>query len=139
MNAMNNPLIAILAEAAEFSDLGRKFRGEDAQFGWSDVAILSAMVAAVALFVWILRKTAARRTRVRGYDNPRKLFVSLCRTHALDRSQRRLLNRLAARQGLDSPAILFVSPERFRGPGLVGLSPRGQQRLASLHERLFGV
>ena len=46
-------------------------------------------------------------------DCPNRLFRDLCRAHNLDWGERALLNKLAQRHQLATPAELFVSPECF--------------------------
>lgn len=72
------------------------------------------MVLSFAALVWLLSRIAKRQERPGSCNNPRLLFRSLCDAHHLDRSQRKLLERLARFRRLEHPAALFLDPRLFQ-------------------------
>jgi hypothetical protein len=134
---MSTFLPILLAQQGRIADMGRNFRGSNAQLSRDDLLIFSIGILAVACLLALLRRLAQGAPR-RPVNSPRRLFRDLCRLHGLDRGSRLLLVRLARYQKLDHPGRLFVEPERFE-PGNLGPLASKQQRYREIRERLFGT
>jgi hypothetical protein len=98
-------------------------------------ALLVAILLALLLALVAARRIAARHAP--GYHNPAALFRELSRLHELDWAARRLLKRIARQQGLDSPARLFVEPDRLSGERLQGPLAAFREPAAALARVLF--
>ncbi|OHB79296.1 MAG: hypothetical protein A2W31_15715 [Planctomycetes bacterium RBG_16_64_10] len=109
--------------------MGSRFQGDGARFDAQDVVTGLLILAVVVLAVIGSSQLLSRQDRQRVRNNPRELFRSLCRAHALDRSSRRLLWELARWQRLAQPACLFLEPNRFDA---ANLSPPLRQRHAEV-------
>ncbi len=127
----------LLGEASDFSALGRKFRGDNARLGWSDLIAVLAIIAAIALLFWFLKRTSSGIGRTRNRNSPRQLFKQLCRAHSLTAANGRLLRRLARSQGLAHPARVFVEPHRFDPQRLKPSMRKDESRLNELRGKLF--
>lgn len=134
---MSTFLPILLAQQGRIADMGRNFRGSNAQLTSNDLLIVSVGFLAVACLLALLR-WLAQGTPPRPVNSPRRLFRELCRLHGLDHGSRLLLLRLARYQKLDHPGRLFVAPERFE-PGNLGPLASKQQRYREIRERLFGA
>ena len=129
------PAIALLAQG-RYEQMSRHFRegGENA-----DPATFALFVVALlAILVVIL--VAARVVSARhapGYHSPRALFQELSRLHGLDWTSRSLLKRLALQQGLETPSLLFLEPDRLASHRLVGPLESCRPQIASIAQVLF--
>ncbi len=133
---MESLLLILLAQQDRIADLGRNFRGANAELSYKDLLLASFIVIGVAALVALLKRLS-RDTPRRAINSPRRLFRDLCRLHGLDRASRGLLRRLARQQQLDHPARLFVEPERF-DPCNLGPLANQARRYQAIHQRLFG-
>lgn len=86
-------------------------------------------LASFAALVWLMARLARRHDKRGSYNNPGALFRSLCKLHQLDRTQRKLLTRLAQARRLEQPAALFLEPLHFETEDL---SPPWQAQAATL-------
>jgi hypothetical protein len=75
--------------------------------------------------------------RGRGIHHPRRLFISLCRAHALDRNHQRLLSDLAQFHQLKHPGSLFLQPELFDSLKLGSAFEPHRAALEKLRQQLF--
>lgn len=117
-------------------DFGRSFREAEANFQWSNVALVVASVIAVGVaFSLVMRYLAWREGR--RYHHPQKLFAELCRAHSLDRMSRKRLQRLAAAHKLTDPARLFLEPERFETAHLDASINDDRAALVALRDLIF--
>lgn len=90
--------------------------------------VVLMLVLGLAVFYALLRPELARRRRVS------ECLDRLVQAHGLDAAQRRALRRLAARAGLDNPALLFVRRSLLEQFGQE--LPPGM--LEALRARLYG-
>jgi hypothetical protein len=72
-----------------------------------------------------------------AFHNPRKLFVTLCRAHNLDRSQQRLLVLLAQHHRLPQPPTLFLQPALFEAASLGPQLSSQASQLRAMQQQLF--
>jgi hypothetical protein len=86
----------------------------------------------LVLFLW----DRYRRELHRIANDPRTLFHELCRSHGLNRGERRLLWKAAVRYRLDHPALVFAIPHYVHE--LAGSSGPHGRAYAGLAVRLFG-
>jgi len=127
-------------QADVLRSMSRGFHGKDAELDLGTV--LSCLLIAAAFFIAIglLSRWAAPKERAGSYRSPRALFRALCRAHGLDRSQRRLLLRLARLRQMPQPAALFLQPESFAtstlSPELQGQSAAVQSLCATIFGEL---
>jgi hypothetical protein len=126
------------AEPADLAmNMGRNFREAGERFQWSSVLLVVAIIALVALTVWLLvRYVNFRETR--GFHNPKRLFQELCAAHGLNRHRRNLIARLAAAHQLEYPAALFLAPERFDVAQLDASWQSQRAALEELRDAIFG-
>ena len=101
--------------------------------GWGVVVIAAGLVATA----WVRAHWAGPLRESLARSSPNRLFRGLCRVHALAWADRRLLWRLARFQGLDTPARLFLEPERFDRAALDPRMPDAQTRYQAIRGRLF--
>ena len=74
---------------------------------WVPLAAVAVVILFwVGLYVWWPRRWAAGA----GTDDPRSLFLELCRAHRLDRDRCALLWKVAQHQHAEQPAQVFVDP-----------------------------
>ncbi|HVX61152.1 MAG TPA: hypothetical protein VHC19_11135 [Pirellulales bacterium] len=90
-----------------------------------------------AALVWLLARVARRNDKRGSYNNPRALFRALCKLHRLDRTQRKLLLRLAQARQLEQPAALFLEPLHFETADLPQPWQAQAESLEILHRALF--
>ena len=110
----------------------------------AQVATLWTMgiVAGVGLLVaggyWLYLVWLKRRDWQASQD-PWHLFRQLCTAHQLNKSQVRLLKRLAKQDSLESPIPLFLEPERLRKIAKGTSARREQTKIQDLAKVLFGA
>jgi hypothetical protein len=131
--------LGLLAERPDWERLGDHFRRGPTDFNSYNLLAVIAIAAAFVLGIFLLQRFAQRRDHSKSYTSPTELFRELCRAHRLDRSERRLLKRLAAAWGLARPAYLFIEPDYFDTAGLPVEWQEDSHRVASIRERLFGA
>jgi hypothetical protein len=134
MNSLTLPLI-LAAQEPRWESIARGFKSRpmDARQTLLALAVLVGIAAALVLFSQLLHLLERRGS----YDGPKRLFLALCRAHALSWGERWWLWRLARSQRLRDPARLFLEPERFLPANLpLGLRMHAS-RLAAIAERLF--
>ena len=129
--------LGLLAEQSNWQRLGDRFRRDATDFNQYNALAVVAIVAAIVIGLVVLNRFARRRAGDKAYNSPSELFRELCRAHRLDRSDRRLLKRLATAWGLASPAYLFIEPDYFDTAGLPVEWQEASHRVAGLRERLF--
>ena len=105
--------IELLARRDDLRGISEGFRGRSM---WDNapqaVLFVGIMLFIVVAMLLIGRLTAKYEQRL-ATNSLSGLFRELCRIHKLNFAARRLLKRLAAHRGLESPAYLFVQPEHF--------------------------
>jgi hypothetical protein len=101
---------------------------------WTILASL-AVILALGLLVshWISR----RRQKEFWCDSSSQLFRELCRAHRLDRTNRRLMQKLASARGVGSAAELFVEPDNFDAANLSKVLDSSANELRQLRHELF--
>lgn len=100
------------------------------------------IVAGVGLLVaggyWLYLVWMKRRDWQASQD-PWHLFRQLCTAHQLNKSQVRLLKRLAKQDALTSPIPLFLEPQRLRKFAKETSARREQTKIQDLAKVLFGA
>ena len=126
MHNLATNVLAFIANEERLRGMASGFQGKRARIGAPDLVLWLAILAALALCLWIASRWLYRSDRRLPYNNPRRLFRILCRAHGLGAADRRVLARLAQQHGLLNPARLFLEPERFNistAPGNPRLPP----------------
>ena len=128
----------LLADRSQiFRDMGSGFREKRESFEPTDLLWWLLAVAVLMAAFGCLASFLAKRDKRRLFNNPRSLFKALCAAHDLDRTSRNLLKQLAWAQHLETPARLFLEPDRF-DPALAGPELAGQTAaLGALRKKLF--
>jgi hypothetical protein len=117
-------------------DFGRSFREAEANFHWSNAALVVACIVAIGLaFSLAVRYLTWREGR--RYRHPHQLFAELCRAHGLDRASRKRLQRLASAHKLADPARIFLEPERFETTQLGASFNDDRAALEALRDLIF--
>ena len=117
-------------------DFGRSFREAEANFQWSNAALVVTSVVAIGLaFSLVVRYLTWREGR--RYRHPHKLFAELCRAHSLDRVSRKRLQRLASAHKLADPARVFLEPDRFDTTHLDASINDDRAALEALRDLIF--
>lgn len=137
INSLFHWTALLAAEGDPFRGMGAGFRGENAQFHWSDAAFLSGLVAAVPILLWILARLLPKGDKLRQLNSPPQLLLQLARAHGLDRSTRRLMRKLAEVRQLQHPGLLFLEPQLLGLEGLPAAWKKREPRLNALRARLF--
>ncbi|WP_425398825.1 hypothetical protein [Aeoliella sp.] len=126
-----------LANREAWQSLGNRFSGDHTKFNmgdlWGLLGIVLAGIALVWLLNWIYRRQQARRLS----NEPRHLFIDLCRAHRLSRRDRRRLLHLAEEFDISSAVMLFVRPDLFAAENM---STDNEKELAAyqrLADKLF--
>jgi hypothetical protein len=101
---------------------------------WS--VILGATFLVVVVMI-VSRWRAKRQKAEFLSDSVTQMFSELSRAHRLDRTNRRLLKKLAAAHGAKSAATLFVEPEYFDASKLPPALVASAQELHQLRHKLF--
>jgi hypothetical protein len=128
MTADWTPTLARLSEAPrKFS----QFRSEP-----SAVATVTLLVIALAILL-VIGYVLARRLvgLAREPDPGHAIFAELAEAHALTNADRKLLRKLALREGLDDPAKVFVEKRHLEAYAKSDTNPAYRR----LFERLFGA
>lgn len=99
--------------------------------------ILAALIAS-AIAAWWGVNIWKRRQGQLPHRHPQRLFAALCSAHRLDRNQRRLIAQLAEFHRVAQPGVLFLQPERFDPPNLVGFNGNIQE-VTQLDAHIFGA
>ncbi len=121
------------------ADLGKAFtnyskRSSSLSDNWFIFAAFAAIaVFWVVLFYW----DKYRQKLVRRGQNPKTLFVELCRAHSLNRVERSLLSRIAEAKQLSMPSLLFVDPHILQNVAANTRSNSKEIRL--LAKKMFGT
>lgn len=133
-NVTGHPWI-ILADSS-YRVWGRFDHGR-AGFGRTElVLIMGATVLVVA--TWLISNWITRRQKATFMSNSSsKLFRELCRAHRVPRTDRRLLKKLAAAQGVENAAELFIEPEHFEAAKLPAALKSSAHELREIRHRLF--
>lgn len=106
--------LVLLADDSRWQNLGQRFRGSRAQLDEWDISVGIAVVGGLLVGIFLLSRYASSSEKGRRFHSQRKLFRSLCAAHGLERSDGRLLKRLARLHRISHPARLFLEPERFQ-------------------------
>jgi hypothetical protein len=127
-----------LAQSDRWKHLTDGFRGErpaavEAADVLAPIVIAGIVIAALCLLYRMMRG----RDRGDVSYNPKRLFRSLCRTHALSRVEQRLLWLVAKRIHPAHPAGVFVDPDGMRRSAASPEFAEHQALLRALHLRLF--
>ncbi|MGO8750383.1 MAG: hypothetical protein ACLQNE_30935 [Thermoguttaceae bacterium] len=130
----------LIAQTTRMDDLAggmaESFRGERGPLDLKGMMYAVVGLVILVLVAWFLTRSAEKEKH-RGRCSPRRLFLSLCRTHRLGWSDRWFLWRLAAQHRLKDPARVFIEPERFDPAGTNLPLQRHATRLARLRRQLF--
>lgn len=124
----------LLAQRDNWTRLGDRFTGHHLRVQPEDVIGGILLIAAGGLLFFGLayaRKVGERMSRP---QEPRDVFQKLKDAHRLSRSECRLISDIAEREGLGSPAEVFVRPELFADE-----ATRAQRSLKALGQRLFST
>ena len=89
-------------------------------------------------FLWYYNHYYLSREKKGSYDDPRELFVQLCRLHGLDRKDQAFLRSLAERLDIVNVLLLFIEPSFFQHAMSDPDFLPEQRQLQQLHQRLFG-
>jgi len=129
-------LLELLGQTSPYAGREGPARVGAESSGWADLVWPAFGVAALAGAVWLTRWLVRRANAARAHG-PSRLFAGLCQAHGLNRSDRRLLRRLAHWRGVADPARLFVEPTSFEVPSSDPSLGSQAGRLTELRQRLF--
>jgi hypothetical protein len=132
-------LILLADRSAIFREMGSGFRDKRETFNPTDLLWWLVAVVGVLVAFLVVANMLAKQDKHRMYRSPRALFNALCKANGLDRASRSLLRQLAAASELESPARLFVEPDRFDLHRLPSTLRPQAGALAALHQRIFAV
>lgn len=121
-----------LANREAWQSLGNRFSGDNAKFSTGDLWALLGILLVAAALVWLLNWLYRRQQARRLSNEPRHLFIDLCRVHRLSRRDCRLLQQLSEEADLPLAAMVFVRPDLFDPQAL---STDNEKELAA-YERL---
>ncbi len=127
---------AVLA-TGNWSRMGDHFSGRGARLDMGEMLMLGAIVAIAGVGIWALNWAANREKTRRRKPSPRRLFGELCRTHGLNRRDRRLLNQLAEASPVETPGELFLRPELFERESLADAVKQDADELQAIARILF--
>lgn len=128
----------LLAGEAQYIHMGRRFRRRGDGIDWTDLVLPITVIACVAGIAWFVSRYLKLRAE-RNADSPLALFGELCQAHGLDWTNQQLLRGLANAHRLESPAQLFVEPERFDVERLGGAFASRKTQVATLRAKLFAA
>jgi hypothetical protein len=100
----------------------------------------SLMIGATALLIIVITYSLwrSRREKLEFLSNSApRMFNELSRAHRLDRAHKRLLKKLAAAQGHQNAAALFVEPEYFDKTKMPATLAGSTQQIRQLRHELF--
>jgi hypothetical protein len=130
--------LVLFAQRNRFGNLSEAFRArQDSAVDREEILYGLLILAGIVGGIWLLSRWLGSRDRHRAYDNPRRLFLGLCRAHRLRWSDRWLLWQVAKWQRLRDPARVFLEPERLEKQNLSPALRAQAARLQSLRDRLF--
>jgi hypothetical protein len=129
--------VLLLADRQLFHEMGAGFREKRQQFDAMDVLLWILLPVAFFVFVGLLARILARSDKHQLFNNPRRLFRTLCRAHQLDRPARWLLVQIARAEGIEQPARLFLEPECFRRAPMHPALEGKRAAIEALAARLF--
>jgi hypothetical protein len=128
----------LLAGQSQYSHMGRRFQRGGRDFEWSHFLILVGIIVFAVGIAWFVARYLEFREK-RNADSPQALFAELCRAHALDWSNQRLLRSLASAHRMSVPALLFVEPERFNLETLGNSFEDRSEQVTALRSKLFAT
>lgn len=100
--------------------------------------IFLAGLAVVLALVLLLSHWASRRRQKEFWcDSPTQMFHELCRAHRLERTNRRLLQRLGTAREVENLAEIFVEPEMLDATTLPPALKPATTELRQLRQQLF--
>ncbi|MHC4399693.1 MAG: hypothetical protein ACYTG0_08440 [Planctomycetota bacterium] len=138
MNALVVDCILLAQQAPNpLDNISKEFQGRDARVESGYLVTGLVVLVGIVVAVWFLAKLWERYEGCAPQNSPRKLFFSLCRAHRLRWSEWWLLWRVARDQKLDSPARLFLEPERLDPASLSPFLRLRAPQLAAIRSRLF--
>ena len=129
--------LCLIAQRANWERMGDRFSGKHAELNVSDILTLLGLVACLALILLMLHRFSGGSGGRLGGNSRARLFGELCRAHGLGFAARRLLKRLAASRGLESPAMVFVAPGCFNTVDLATELKPSLNEVERLRARLF--
>jgi len=132
---MNFP--TLLAQAENWREMGRDFRSDHLKLDPGLIVASLAVLVAVVIFLFVLARLMNRQEGRRIYNNPKQLFLGLCRAHELTSAQRRLLVQVARAENVVLPASLFLEPDRLTAAAANPSFRSQKAQLKALRETLF--
>ncbi len=127
----------LLAERNPFRDMASVVRDRREHFDPLDLLPWLFVLAALFGSLAIVSRYLNRQDKRRLYNNPRALFIALCRAHELGRMDCRLLRQLAKANDVEQPALLFLDPELFEAALSAPEFRRHQTAIEALIAKLF--
>ena len=127
----------LLAQSEGFQHMSKRFQRGGAAFDWKEAAIAAMLILGPIVLILVLATVQRWRSQRRRHS-PQALFAELCRAHGLDRSDRRVLRRVARRLQLPQPSLLFLDAQLLDGGGANAETGARQEDLTRIRQRLFG-
>lgn len=123
-----------LLARADFSEISQHAR--DSGSGSTGNFIIGAIIAIVVFWAALHYWSRLRKQYLHNSNDPKSLYLELCRVHRLNRAERGLLLRAIEMQKPAQPGLLFVDPEPL-GAMQRSSSPDAEA-FAALSDKLFG-
>jgi len=135
---IHSPLFwLLLGQFSKWKRLGDGLHRSGNRLEFSDLLPYLIVIAVIIIGVAVANWLRHRYDLSQPCNDPRKLFMELCKAHHLDWPTRRLLHRLALSHELAQPAEVFLKPALFETGQLPPHLMKDATRLAALRQRLF--
>jgi hypothetical protein len=129
--------IELLARREDLRGLSQGFRGRSVWDNAPQTITIACVLLVVVVAMLIIGRLSVQYEQRQATNSASGLFKELCRIHKLNYSTRRLLKRLAAYWGLESPAILFIEPTLLAPEKLPAEWQREAEQITALRRQLF--
>jgi hypothetical protein len=128
----NNILTTIVAQGIwDPSSIVRMFSGDSLFLVLVVLGVcVLAAIACVAKWKWFSKPA-------RAIDDPRSLFIELCRAHGVSRTDQRLMEKLAESVQLANDTEIFLRPDVFENGEIAHKLGVPQQAFSELRKKLF--
>ena len=105
--------IELLARRDDLRGISEGFRGRSMWDNAPQAVLFTGIMLFIAIAMLLIGRLSTKYEQRQATNSLSGLFRELCRIHKVNFGTRRLLKRLAAHWGLESPALLFIQPEHF--------------------------
>ena len=137
MNNHSNKWLTLVAAKQDASVVWGRFDRQRPRFGNAELVLIIGATALLVIVMLVSYWRSRRRKLEFLRNSSSQLFGELSAAHRLDRSNRRLIKRLATVHGQKNAAAMFVEPDYFELESLPASEKVSLDALRQLRHELF--